>query len=136
MCCVLAITPLVVGFPRLVYCLLSTCNQFGHLQIKSQWELIQKLHKIYLKKYISPLQGHALNGDISRQQKLMLDNISKGTYDLKVQRFLMCTKMVDNSLIIMMQNPLHVGKKLQNPLLSTTRIMFWGKHMASKIICC
>jgi hypothetical protein len=66
----------------------------------------------------------------------MLDNISKGTYDLKVQRFLMCAKMVDNSLIIMMQNPLHVGKKLQNPLLSTTRIMFWGKHMASKIICC
>jgi hypothetical protein len=25
-----------------------------------------------------------------------------------------------------------VGKKLQNPLLSTTKIVFWGKHMASK----
>jgi hypothetical protein len=66
----------------------------------------------------------------------MLDSISKGTYDLKVQCFLMCAKMVDNSLIIMMQNPLHVGKKLQNPFLSATRIMFWGKHIASKIICC
>jgi hypothetical protein len=62
----------------------------------------------------------------------MLDNISKGTYGLKVQGFLMCVKMVDNTSIIMMQNPLHVGKTLQNPLLSTSRIVFWGKRMASK----
>jgi hypothetical protein len=40
--------------------------------------------------------------------------------------------MVDNTPIIMMQDPLHVGKKLQNPLLSSTKIVFWGKHMASK----
>jgi hypothetical protein len=40
--------------------------------------------------------------------------------------------MVDNTPIIMMQDPLHVGKKLQNPLLSATKIVFWGKHMASK----
>jgi hypothetical protein len=94
------------------------------------------LHKKYLEKDIGPLQGHALDGDASRWQKLMLGSISKGTYGLKVQGFLMCAKMEDNSRIIMMQNPLHVGKKLQNPLLSGTRIMFWGKHMASKIICC
>ncbi len=25
-----------------------------------------------------------------------------------------------------------MGKKLQNPLLSATKIVFWGKHMASK----
>ncbi len=62
----------------------------------------------------------------------MLDSISKGTYDLKVQGFLMCVEMVDNAPIIMMQDPLHVGKKLRNPLLLTTRIVFWGKHMASK----
>ncbi len=61
----------------------------------------------------------------------MLDNISKGIYGLKVQGF-DCAKMVDNTPIIMMQNPLHVGKKLQNPLLSVTKIVFWGKHMASK----
>jgi hypothetical protein len=92
------------------------------------------LHKKYFKKNIGPLQGHALDGDTNRRRKLM-DSISKGTYGLKVQSFLMCAKMVDNSLIIMMQNPLHVGKKLQNPLPSTTIIMFWGKHMVSKIIC-
>jgi hypothetical protein len=34
--------------------------------------------------------------------------------------------------IIMMQDPLHMGKKLQNPLLLTTKIVFWGKHMAIK----
>jgi hypothetical protein len=62
----------------------------------------------------------------------MLDSMSKRTYGLKVQGFLMCVKMVDNTPIIMMQDPLHVGKKLQNPLLSTTRIVFWGKNMASK----
>ncbi len=58
--------------------------------------------------------------------------ISKKSYGLKVQGFLMCGEMVDNNIIIMMQNPLHVGKKLWNPLLSTTRIVFWGKHMANK----
>jgi len=62
----------------------------------------------------------------------MLDNIFKGTYGLKVQVFLMCTKMVENTPIIMMQDPSYVGKKFLNPLLSTTRIMFWGKHMANK----
>jgi hypothetical protein len=66
----------------------------------------------------------------------MLDNIAKGTYGLKVQGFLMCVKMVDNTPIIMMQDPLHVGKKIQNPLLSATRIVFWGKNMVKKIICC
>ncbi len=25
-----------------------------------------------------------------------------------------------------------MGKKLQNPLLLATKIVFWGKHMASK----
>jgi hypothetical protein len=62
----------------------------------------------------------------------MLDNISKGTYGLKVQGFLMCAKMVDNIPIIMMEDPLHVGKKLRNPLILATRIVFWGKLMASK----
>jgi hypothetical protein len=46
-----------------------------------------------------------------------LDNISKATYHLKVQDFLMYAKMVgvemvDNTAIIMTQDPLHVGEKL------------------------
>jgi hypothetical protein len=39
-----------------------------------------------LEENINPLQGHALDGD-SKQHKLMLDNISKGTYGLKVKDF-------------------------------------------------
>jgi hypothetical protein len=35
MCCVLVANPLMVGLPRLVYCLMSICNQFGHLQFES-----------------------------------------------------------------------------------------------------
>jgi len=31
MCCVLVANPLMVGLARLVYCLLSICNKFGHL---------------------------------------------------------------------------------------------------------
>ncbi len=55
MCCVLVVDPLMVGLPRLVYYLLSIYNQFGHLQVESQWELIQKLHKKYLEENIGPL---------------------------------------------------------------------------------
>jgi len=53
----------------------------------------------------------------------MLDSISKGIYGLKVQGF-DCAKMVDNTPIIMMQDPLHVGKKLQNPVFLATKIVF------------
>jgi hypothetical protein len=55
MCHVLVANPFVLGLPRLVYCLLSTCNYFGHLEVRSQWELIWKLHKEYLEEDISPL---------------------------------------------------------------------------------
>jgi hypothetical protein len=46
--------------------------------------------------------------------------------------------MLDNAPIIMMQDPLHVGKKFRNPLLSAIRIVFWGEitlrvnHFCSK----
>ncbi len=69
-----------------------------------------------------------------RQQVVEVDvgQHFQGDLWLKSSRFLNCAKMVDNTLIIMMQDPLHVGKKLQNPLLLATKIVFWGKHMASK----
>ena len=131
MCRVLVANPLVVGMPRLVYCLFSTCNQFDHLAVKRQWELIRKFHKMHLEDSVGPLRGHASDGD-SRRRKLMLDSISRGTYGLKVDGFLMCAEVVDEAPLIMMQDPLHVGKKLRNPLLSATRVVFWGKYVASK----
>jgi len=62
----------------------------------------------------------------------MLDKISKGTYGLKVQGFLMFIKMVNIALIIIMQNTWHVGKGLCNFLLLTIRAIFWGKYKARK----
>ena len=62
----------------------------------------------------------------------MLESISWGTYGLKIDGFLMCAEIVDEAPLIMMQDPLHVGKKLRNPLLSATRVVFWGKYVASK----
>jgi hypothetical protein len=59
----------------------------------------------------------------------MLDNICKGTYNLKIQGFLTCVKMVNTVVAIMTQDPLHVGKKLGNLLLSTIKMVFWGKYM-------
>ena len=131
MCRVLVANPLVAGLPRLVYCLFSTCNQFDHKVVNKQWELIQKYHKKYIEEVVGPLRGHASDGD-SKRRKLMLESISKGTYGLKVDGFLMCAEVVDGAPMIMMQDPLHVGKKLRNPLLSASRVVFWGKYVASK----
>jgi len=41
----------------------------------------------------------------------------------------MCVEMVNIALAIMMQDLLHVGKKLDNLLLSTIKVVFWGKYM-------
>ena len=62
----------------------------------------------------------------------MLDSISRGTYGLKVDGFLICAEIVDEASLIMMQDLLHVGKKLRNPLLSATRVVFWRKYVTSK----
>ncbi len=61
-----------------------------------------------MEKDVGPLQGHASDGN-NRRQKLMLDNICKGTYNLRIQGFLMCVEMVNTILAIMMQDPLHLG---------------------------
>jgi hypothetical protein len=64
----------------------------------------------------------------------MLDNICKGTYNLKIQRFLMCVEMVNIVLAIMMQDPLHVGKKLDNLLLSTIKWCYGVNTCKQKIL--
>jgi hypothetical protein len=41
----LVANPLMARMPRLIYGLLGTCNQFGHLQVKNQWDFIRKFYK-------------------------------------------------------------------------------------------
>jgi hypothetical protein len=44
----------------------------------------------------------------------------------------MCVKMVNNALIIIMQDTLHVGKKFCNFLLLAIKMVFWGEYKARK----
>ena len=46
--------------------------------------------------FIGPLQDHASDGD-NRRRKLMLESISRGTYGLKIDEFLMCAEIVDEA---------------------------------------
>ena len=86
--------------PRLVYCLLSICNKFKHVQVLKQWKLIQQYCKKDLEKHVGPLMGHASNDD-SRCKKLMLESIFIRTFGLKLDGFLICVEIVDNAPLIM-----------------------------------
>jgi len=72
---------------------------------------------------IGPLRRHANDGD-ARRRKLMLKSIYEGTFGLNEDGFLMKSKVVDGHPVIMVQDPIHVGKKLWNPLLSPRRTIF------------
>jgi hypothetical protein len=55
MCRVLVANPLMAYMPCLVYCLFSTCNQFDHLLVKKQWELVCNCHRKHLEESVGPL---------------------------------------------------------------------------------
>jgi len=111
MCRVLVANPLVKGMPRLISGILTTYNKFDANQVKLQWTCVATLHKKHLEVVVGPLRGHANDGDV-RRRKLMLENIYKGTFGLNEDGFLMNSKVVDGHLLIMVQDPIHMGKKL------------------------
>ena len=80
---------------------------------------------------IGPLRGHASDGDAKRR-KLMLESIYKGTFGLNEDDFLMKSDIVDGHPLIMIQDPIRMGKKLRNPLLSSRRTIFWKHFLAHK----
>ncbi len=84
---VLIANPLMARMPRLIYGLLGTCR------LKANGTLYKSFTKKYLEKGVGPLQGHVLDGN-NRRQKLMLDNIYKGIYNLRIQGFLMCVTLL------------------------------------------
>ena len=131
MCRVLVANPLVKGMPRLIYGILTTCNKFDAAQVKLQWSRIAALHKKHIEAAVGPLRGHASDGD-ARRRKLMLESIYKGTFGLNEDGFLMKSEVVDGHPLIMVQDPIHLGKKLRNPLLSPQRTIFWGHFLAHK----
>ncbi len=70
-------------------------------RLKTNGTLYESFTKKYLEKDGGPLEGHVLDGN-NRRQKLMLDNICKGIYNLVIRGFLMCVEMVNITLAIMM----------------------------------
>jgi len=60
---------------------------------------------------VGPLKGHASDGD-ARRRKLMLESIYKGIFGLNEDGYLMKSKVVHGHPLIMVQDPIHVGKKL------------------------
>ena len=131
MCRVLVANPLVKRMPRLIYGILTICNKFDVVQIKLQWTRIADLHRKHLEMPIGPLRGHASDGDAKRR-KLMLESIYKGTFGLNEDGFFMKSDIVDGHPLIMIQDPIRIGKKLRNPLLSSRRTIFWEHFLAHK----
>ena len=117
--------------PRLIYGILTTCNKFDVVQVKLQWTHKATLHKKHLEMPIGLFSGHASDGDAKRR-KLMLESIYKGIFGLKKVGFFMKSEIVDGHPLIMLQDPIHVGKKHQNLLLSSRKIIFWGYFLVHK----
>lgn len=76
---------------------------------------------------VGVLVGHGSDGD-SKRRKLMLESIGRGTEGLDCPSFTM--KAEKNSLSD--QDAIHGGKKARNSLLSPSKNVYWGKHLATK----
>jgi hypothetical protein len=61
--------------------------------------------------YIGHLREHASDGD-ARRRKLILENIYKDTFGLNEDGFLMKSEIDDRYPLIIVQDLIHVGKKL------------------------
>lgn len=121
----LVLNPLVSGMPRMPLALLSTCMKFNAPLVLDQWLRIRLASKEFLSD-VGVVIGHASDGD-SKRRKLMLESINRGTYGLNVPGF---TMRAENEL--MDQDVIHGGKKARNSLLSPSKNLFWGKHLATK----
>ncbi|GAQ92670.1 hypothetical protein KFL_010890010, partial [Klebsormidium nitens] len=126
----LLLNPLVVGLPRLVYAFLPTCNMFSAAQVMEQWKVVRGFHGSHLSD-IGPLISHASDGD-KRRVRCMLSSIGRGSYGLDHPTFVMKAEVSSAGPILMNQDPNHNAKKLRNSILSSTRNVFWGLHLATK----
>ena len=68
---VVLLNPLHRRLPRLVICLVATCNCFSHFDVFNQWREIETYFGRHLEEVAGPLIGHSSDGD-SRRRKLMV----------------------------------------------------------------
>ena len=68
---VILLNPMHKALPRLVACMIPTCNQFNHFDVDRQWKQVSMNFKNSLEDVVGPLVGHSSDGD-SRRRKVMV----------------------------------------------------------------
>jgi hypothetical protein len=105
--------------------------KFNAQHVLGQWLTVGAHSEKFLPE-VGVLIGHASDGD-SKRRKLMLESISRGKAGLKTPSFTMKAEVkADGNCLLMNQDVIHGGKKARNSLLSPSKNLFWGKHLATK----
>jgi hypothetical protein len=131
----LIVNALVTGFPRLCILGMGTCNKFDASWVRRQWNSLASLWTSHCLESVGPLLGHASDGD-ARRRKLMLEDYSGNEIpgprqDLRWEAWKLTHSMTTVGPLIHAyglhdQDFIHNGKKLVNPLDSTSRILKLG----------
>lgn len=145
------VNALVASFPRLCIVATGTCNKFDATWVREQWNQVASLWTVNCLELVGPLLGHASDGD-SRRRKLMLEDYSGRGIPGTRQNLEWEGWQLTHSLTTVGAEPgalvhayglhdqdfIHNGKKLVNPLDSTSRILKLGTWVAnlSHIIHC
>ena len=133
---VILLNPMHKNLPRVVVCLVPTCNRFIHYDVCRQWQSIERHFEEHLEDVIGPLFGHSSDSD-SQWRKLMFQLMS---VDVSMQYrpiplqlgFVFSAKkevLEDSSYVIRDkgdQDPIHNHKKYINHLDHVSRIIHIG----------
>ena len=133
---VILLNPMHKKLPRVVVCVVSTCNRFNHYDVYRQWQSIERHFEEHLEDVIGPLVGHSSDSD-SRQRKLMVQLMSVDVgmryhpISLQLGFVFSAKKEVreDSSYVIRDigdQDPIHNHKKYINDLDHVSRIIHIG----------
>ena len=122
---IVMVSPLHEKLPRLVLCVLCTCNCFDSQWVRDQWTKIDDLWDKHCKSTIGPIIGHASDGDSKRRQLMLVDYKSNSNPRLQVEWpgwiFSATVDSLGNATGLHDQDFIHNGKKLINPVDSLVR---------------
>ena len=133
---VMILNPMHTELPRLVACLLPTCNRFNHADVFRQWEDVDKKFKLFFEDHVGPLVGHSSDGD-SRRRKLMVQMMTSEAGERfspipPELGFIFTTRqeIISDSFYSLSgmgdQDPIHNHKKFVNHLDSVSRTVRIG----------
>ena len=116
---VILLNPLHKSLPRLVICLMPTCNSFDH-HVFMQWQIISRNFEKWLEDLVGPLVGNSSDGD-SRRRMLMVQLMLVDVTDDKGDSFTIRS--------IGDQDPNHNHKKIINHLDHVSRVIYIGPYL-------